>query len=231
MDVWIYFGAVVLGGLAQASLAAPAGVFTLLFHNGSGRFLAKRSRKLLRRFIIGVFTASLVFMGAICYILALSGRFGIYLNALMCAVLCIMAFFIWIFYYRRGETTEIWIPRSLARFLSQRGRTTTNVVEAFSLGIMSIVAEALMIIPLMMVVGNNILSLSQEYWLLAVIVYSLVTIIPLLAIMCAVRSNKTAVEVQRWRLRNRFFLKFISGLLFATLAIFIMFFELWGAKI
>ena len=145
--------------------------------------------------------------------------------AIIICILTLLAIFMWFFYYRHGHTTELWLPKSTARFITTRARQTRSNTEAFSLGILTCILELPISAVLLVLAASSILALPDVWQLLAILVYTLVTITPLFVMQLAFRRGKTVVDAQRWRLQNKNFLRIISGIGFLVLAIFIFTFE------
>jgi len=70
-----------------------------------------------------------------------------------------MALAMWTIYYRRSTGTELWIPRSFARFINERAEKTSDEVEAFSLGMLMSAAEMPFGLILVLVAADSILGL------------------------------------------------------------------------
>jgi hypothetical protein len=129
----------------------------------------------------------------------------------------------WLFYYRRRKkTTELWLPRAITRFIQRKARNTDDGIEAFSLGLLSNFAEMPLCLAIFFVAANSILHLSSGLQIVAVIAYTLATALPMVILKIRVKTGKSAVEAQKWRIRNKGFAKFFSGSSFMLLAIFIV---------
>lgn len=141
------------------------------------------------------------------------------------AMLVALAVATWGFYYRRGKSTELWLPRSVARFIDKRAKETNNNTEAFSLGVLTSLAEMPFTLVLIVVAANSILALPAPYQLLAVVLYTVVAIIPPVVVRLAVRRGQTIADIQRWRVKHKNFLKIITGVGFLVLGFFLFGFE------
>lgn len=131
----------------------------------------------------------------------------------------------WAIYYRRGRSTELWLPRTVAKFIDNRAEATNSNTEAFSLGILTSLAEMPFTMVLFLIAGNSLLRLDPNQQLLAVAIYTILAVLPLVILRIAIRHGKTVVDVQRWRVNHKMFLRVITGLGFLALAIFIFGFE------
>ena len=168
-----------------------------------------------------------IMLGAMAFILA--GYFGKPLYAeellIVVAMLVAIAIAVWAIYYRRGRSTELWLPRAVARFIHQRAKNTSSNTEAFSLGLLTSLAEMPFTLVLVVVAANSLLALPPIQQVLAVALYTVVAILPLVVTRLLIRRGSTVVDVQRGRAQNRTFLKVMTGVGFVVLAIFVVAFE------
>ena len=140
-------------------------------------------------------------------------------------MLVALAIAMWTFYYRRGKSTELWLPRSVARFIDKRAKTTNNNTEAFSLGVLTSLAETPWTIVLFVVAANSLLSLPPLYQILALALYTVISVVPLVVFRAMIRRGQTVVDIQRWRVKHKNFFRVLTGIGFATLAFFLFTFE------
>ena len=90
-------------------------------------------------------------------------------------------------------------------------------------------AEAPFTLILIVVTANAILGLPQALQLLAVVLYAALSVLPLIVMRIAVRKGQTVVDVQKWRLSNKNFIRIVSGTGFVVLAVFLLVFKILGA--
>jgi len=140
-----------------------------------------------------------------------------------------LALVIWFFYYKNNRSTQLWLPLSFSRYINKRAKLTESNVEAFSLGMLTAFAEMPFSIVLMLVAGNSVVLLPFELQFVSVIGYTFIAVLPLFILRFFIRRGSTVVDVQKWRMKNKNFLKVLSGTLFLTLAIFIIGFKILGA--
>lgn len=215
---------IVLAGIVQASLQLSLGGLILLYHASMGRHRRRKTRYLARNYILGAGVISFLMVCALGFLIStlFNGALKIEWLIICVGVFLASALVMWLFYYRRGHNTELWLPRSFTRFVQRRAKTTNDGVEAFSLGMLSSFAEMPLSIALYFVVANCILNLSAQYQVIAVVGYTIMSIIPLLILRLRVRTGQNVVEVQKWRVRNKAFARIISGGGFLVLAAFVM---------
>ena len=215
---------IVLAGIVQASLQLSLGGLILLYHASMGRHRRRKTRSLTRHYILGAGVISFLMVCALAFMISslFNGALKTEYLIICVGVFLASALVMWLFYYRRGRNTELWLPRSFTRFIQRRAKTTNDNVEAFSLGMLSSFAEMPLSIALYFVVANCILNLSAQYQIIAVIGYTIMSIIPLLVLKLRVRTGQNVVEVQKWRVRNKAFARIISGSGFLVLAAFVL---------
>jgi hypothetical protein len=228
MSELVSVGAVVLAGLVHASLQLGLSALTLLYHESAGRHVRKKTYRLVGSFISGVGIMVLLGLCATCFLITgtFEGTLPLEWVAVFIGVLVALAVAIWTFYYRRGRTTELWLPKVVARFIDGRAKETESDTEAFALGVLTCFAEVPFIFVLMIVAANNVLDMKIEYQILMVVVYTILAILPLLVLRFFVRTGRTAVDIQKWRVRNKTFLRFVSGVGFLVLAGYLIVFRI-----
>lgn len=223
----IPFSEVFLAAVIHATLQLELGTLLLLYHASLGKHVKKRTKNLVSSYIAGV--GSLVFLGiaAVAFILDRYFEKPLWTEELIIVVAMLVALAIatWGFYYRRGRSTELWLPRSVARFIDKRAKETNSNTEAFSLGVLTSLAEMPFTLVLTVIAANSILALPTPYQLLAVVLYTVVAIIPPIIVRLAVRRGQTIADIQRWRVKHKNFLKIITGVGFLVLGFFLFGFE------
>lgn len=223
----IPFSEVFLAAVIHATLQLSLGALLLLYHASLGKHVRKKTRFLVDSYISGM--GMLVFLGLAATVFVLDRYFEepLYIEELVIVVgmLVALAIAVWFFYYRRGKSTELWLPRSVARFIDKRAKTTNSNTEAFSLGVLTSLAEMPFTIVLFVVAANSILVLPQLYQILAVVIYTVITIIPSIVLRLAIRKGQTVVDIQRWRVKHKTFFRILTGVGFLTLGFFLFTFE------
>lgn len=227
MEMIVPFSEVFLAAVIHATLQLSLGALLLLYHASLGKHVQKKTRFLVDSYISGM--GMLVFLGLAATIFVLDRYFEepLYIEELVIVVgmLIALAIAAWFFYYRRGKSTELWLPRSVARFIDKRAKMTNSNTEAFSLGVLTSLAEMPFTIVLLVVAANSILVLPHLYQILAVAMYTIITIIPPLVLRLAIRKGQTVVDIQRWRVKHKFFFRMLTGAGFFALGFFLFTFE------
>lgn len=230
MDMVIPFSEVFLAAVIHATLQLELGALLLLYHASLGKHVRKKTRNLVDSYIAGI--GMLVFLAVAATAFILSRLFGteLYAEEILIVVGMLMALAIaaWAFYYRRGKSTELWLPRTVARFIDKRAKATNSNTEAFSLGVLTSLAEMPWTMVLFVVAANSIVVLPAAYQLLAVALYTIIAIIPPVVLRLAIRHGQTVVDIQRWRVKHKNFMRMITGVGFLVLGFFIFAFEVLG---
>ncbi len=220
---------VALSGLTYASLQLGLSGLLLLYHSSLGKNNIKsKTRQLAGSFISGVGLMSIILLAAICFFIysIFEGQIlsAPALSALVGA-LAAVALVMWLFYYRRGNTTELWLPKSVGGVVDSQAKSVKNNTEAFFLGTLTCFAELPISIIVFTIAANSILSLSFNYQLLGVAIFAVIAVLPLIVLRIAIRSGRTVVDIQKWRVRNKKFLRIVAGFAFLVLAMYIFTFK------
>ncbi len=224
MSDLLCFATIALAGFAQASLQLSFGGLILLYHASMGQHRRRKTRHLTTAYILGALVITMLAVSGIAFwISQLAGQALTLEMTLICVGMFIAcAAIMWLLYYRRGKNTELWLPRSFTRFIARKAKSTDDSVEAFSLGTLSAFAEMPMSIAIFFVVANCILTVSAHLQLAALLSYLLIVALPMLALKFYVRTGNNAVMAQRWRIKNKTFIRFISSLSFMMLSVFVL---------
>lgn len=228
LTVFSALGVIILAAIAHASLQMNLGSLLLLYHESLSKHIKKRTKFLVSNYIFGVFFLIVMSLAATTYFIYLvfDGRLTTICLAVLVGVLVALTLCIWLFYYRSGRSTELWLPKPIARYITRRAKQTDSNIEAFALGLLASFAETPFVIVLFLVAADSFLKLSTWLQITMFFIYTIVAILPLLFLRVAVRHGRTVVEIQKWRLQNKNFLKILSGVLFITLAVFLTAFRI-----
>lgn len=213
---------IALAGIVQASLQLSLGGLILLYHSSMGRHRRRKTRYLAKSYIWGAGAISFVIVCAGAFIMQNTIGAALRQEWLMIAIgaIAACAFVMLFFYYRKGRGTELWVPKSISGYITRRARHANDNIEAFSLGMLSAFAELPITIALYFVVANCLLQTSMP--LLVAVLYVAIVVLPMFILKLTIKSGQNVVAAQKWRIRNKSFLRIISGSGFAVLAVFIM---------
>lgn len=227
MDMFIPFGEVILAAVIHATLQLGLGALLLLYHASLGKHVQRKTRNLVDSYISGIGMMVFLILCTFAFVLDRYFEKPLYAEELVIIVgmLIALAIAAWAIYYRRGKSTELWLPRVVARFIDRRAKATNSNTEAFSLGVLTSLAEMPFTLVLAVVAANSVLSLPSTHQLLAIAIYTIIAIIPLVVLRLVIRKGRTVVDVQRWRVKNKTFLRILTGAGFLVLGFFVFAFE------
>lgn len=116
-----------------------------------------------------------------------------------------------LFYYRKKRGTELWLPRSMAKYLSDRTKKTSHTAEAFTLGMGSVASELFFILGPTTAAALLFARLEPLAQVGGLLLYVFVASAPLLLIVALVGSGHKISSIQRWREKNKRFLQYAAG--------------------
>ena len=184
-----------------------------------------RLMTLMTAFIFGAVTMTILMLSTIAFLIELALQGGISYEliwAISVGLSFTVGVAVWIFYYNREENgTSLWLPRSLASYITRRTKRTKNSGEAFTLGLVSVLAEFLFISTPLIIVALAILQLTPALQLGSLFIYTLVSSASLVIVWSMVGSGHSLSKIQHWRENNKRFLQFISGAALIVLGLFI----------
>ena len=226
----VQIGVILLAAIVHASLQLEVGALLLLYHSSLGKHIKKKTKNLVSNYIFGAMVLVILLLSTIIFFIStfMNSALSPESIAILASVLLMLALLIWLFYYRTRQSTELWLPKSISRYINKRAKSTESNVEAFSLGALTAFSEIPFSVILMVLAGNSILSLKFEWQFVATAIYALITVLPLFVLRFSIRRGNTVVDIQKWRVKNRNFFKVLSGFLFLTLAVFIIAFKAFG---
>ncbi len=237
MDIFTSLAIVAFAALIHASFQLSVGVLSLL----SGHAIsAKKSRARIIRLTTsytigaGVMTLLLLSFISLLFLHSFGANVPLLVWALACGLVLGIGIAVWLFYYRRqGDGTELWIPRAFARHLHDRSKATHYGAEAFSLGLTSVVAELVFIVPSMTISALVLLGLPSQWQLVGIAIYTVVSLLGLLIAWSLIGSGRSLGRIQKWRTDNKRFLQFAAGSALIVLGFFVyvnkIMATLWGA--
>ncbi len=123
----------------------------------------------------------------------------------------IIGILVMLFYFRKGEGTQLWIPRPMAEYLSERTKKTKHSAEAFVLGGGAAISELPFLIAplstaaLLLAEGTPLLQMS------GFMLYISLTILPLAFVSYLATKDRRITPIQRWREDNKKFLQYVAG--------------------
>lgn len=209
------FAIVAFAALIHASFQLSVSMFTLLSGHAIGSKTAHTKLvRLTSGFLLGAAVMTMLLLAFTAFILQ-----NIFAHAtppaliwaVSSGILFGLGAAVWLFYYRLGAGTTLWLPRSLARYLSERTKATKQPAEAFGLGLSSIAAELLFILAPMLVSALVLVRLEPLWQLVGIGLYTVISLLSLLIVYSLVGSGHKLSRIQAWRENNKRFLQFSAG--------------------
>ena len=231
------FAIITFAAIIHASFQLSVSVLTMLSGHSLGRKTAHRKvLRLMGSFINGSIVATALLLASLSYLLILKINFSTSSEQLVAAIACGLMIGLgiatWAFYYRRGGGTSLWLPRNFARYLNTRTKQTKNSAEAFGLGLTSVFAELLFIIGPMIAASLAIVTLPTVWWQLSgLIIYIIVSALPLLVVFTLVGGGHSVAKIQKWREKHKRFIQFIAGGSLIILAAYLFVDRLLGISV
>lgn len=215
---------------ALACFQLGVSVLTLLSSHAIGankRFY--KLLKLLSSYLLGSFMAAFIFvMLSIELIASLQLQDQLLTWQILAIISMIIGVGLVAFYYRSSKGTSLWVPRSFAKFLSSRTKKTSSTIEAFSLGILTIIAELPFSFVAYLLVGVMFASAAEVSQIYISVIFAVLVNLPLVFISAYITSGHKISTVQRWRETNKNFLKWSSGVCLALIGTYILTWQVGG---
>lgn len=224
MGIPISLAIIALAALVHASFQLSVSVLTLLSAHTLG---TKQSQsKLLRlttSFVFGVGMMTLLLLSSISLILLsfFGARTPQIVWAAACGLLAGVALSIWLFYYRREKGTMLWVPRSVAKYLTERTKLTRLGAESFGLGLSSVIGELLFVIAPILISALVLIQLPPLWQLVGIGIYTVISMLSLIIIWVSISSGHSLSRIQKWRESNKNFLQFAAGAGLIVLGFFV----------
>jgi hypothetical protein len=208
------FAIIIFAALIHASFQLSVSMLTLLSGHAIGSKTAHgRLLKLTNGFFFGVAVMTMLILSFAALVLqhSFGSNVPMVAWAVGCGLLLGLGIAVWAFYYRREEGTSLWLPRGMAKYLSERTKATKHTAEAFGLGISSVVVELIFIMAPILISALILIQLEPLWQLAGIAVYTLVSLLSLAIVNGLIGSGHKLSGIQRWREKNKRFLQFAAG--------------------
>ncbi len=233
MDIPSSLAIITLAALIHASFQLSVSVLMLLSGHVIG---AKKSHAklmcLTSNFVVGAGIMTILLLSYTSLVLV--DIFGSTTPAIVWAISCGLSVgvgvSVWLFYYRHEKGTMLWIPRDIARYLTERTKSTKQSAEAFGLGLSSVIGEILFIIAPLVMAALALIQLPPIWQLAGVGIYTVVSLLSLIVIWVLIGSGHTLGRIQKWREKNKLFLQFAGGAGLIVLAFFVYVSQILGGS-
>ena len=226
MSIFIPVAILIVATLIQAFMQLTPGVFALFYHYALGKNSSTKADDLSLHFILGVITF-IVITWLLIYALIFSifyNKIEFYPNFLpwlMAGIFLAESIASLLFYYRKGKFTTLFIPRSIAKNLDFHARKVKDRSDAFILGFFSSIPELIFTLPLYIVSAIELMRINFSLRSIFIILYIIISIIPLFTIRTLYRHNHTLAKIEHTRIRAKLFIRilFCIGFLLLALAV------------
>lgn len=225
MDIFSSLAILGLAALVHASFQVSIGVLTLMSGHAIGTKKSKaKVFRLSAAYTAGAGVMSLLLLSLVVLVCIHLFPEGIPLSAwaIGSGVALGIGVAIWLFYYRQQKKgTELWIPRSFAHHLTERSKATKQSVEAFSLGLVTVIAELIFITPSLILAAFTLLQLDGAWQIAGIGLYTVLSLSGLLIVWGLIGGGHSISKIQKWREANKKFLQFAAGSALIILGFFI----------
>lgn len=215
-------------GLNLSSVAMMSG------HALSQKTALRRLCQLLRGFLIGVVIANLLLLSTVILFIAkspfvLNTGIGFVAHhrlwSLAIVGLTIQALVMLFCKILKTAVVNPWVPEIVRTYLRKRCTKTTSIVEAISLGIISVLANFwLLLLPFSLLA----ISLLSRLEIKHVVLFALVSGLPTLMIALAVKQQVKISQIQLFLIKQANFLHFVAFFSLIILGMIIACFKLAG---
>lgn len=219
----LLFATLFFAAILHASFQLGVGMLTLLSgHSIGDRRSHLHVLKLNVAYVTGAMFLTTLLLAAMGYVVNLFdfSREPLLLWVIVAGLNIGIGITVSLFYYRR-RGTELWLPRSMAKYLTERTKKTSHTAEAFSLGMASVASELLFIVGPLLVATLLIVRLVPVWQLGSLFAYVLIASAPLLFIIILVGSGRKISSIQKWREKNKRFLQYAAGSGLIVLGLFL----------
>ena len=216
---------VALAGLIHAGFQLSVSALSLMSgHAITNKKSQGRLITLMSAFIFGAVAMTILLLSTLAFFLEIALRSGLSYELIWSITVGLsvsIGIAVWIFYYSKGAGTSLWLPRSLATYITERAKKTNQSGEAFTLGLVSVLAEILFILTPILVAALAILQLDPMLQPVGIFIYTFISLLSLLIVWSMVGGGHSLSKIQQWREKNKKFLQFVSGAALIILGIYI----------
>lgn len=224
MSLSISLAIIIFAALIHSSFQLSVSVLTLLSGHAIGsEHSHNRLLGLTTSFVFGACLITLLLVSSLAFVFfnIFNGNTPQIIWAGSCGLLFGVAASVWMFYYRREKGTALWVPRGLAKYLTDQTKTAKTKSEALSLGMSSVLGEILFIVAPLTIGSLVIAQLPTPLQLVGALVYTAVSLSSLVIVWMLIGGGHTLGRIQKWREDNKYFLQFIAGAGLIILSVFV----------
>ena len=224
MSFFTSLSILILVSLIQASLQLSSGVFLIFRHYASGKYSHKKVDSFTLLFLLGIETfTTVMFLSIYSFYFSIFYHFPNaelhffpWVMAGICIALSITSFLY--YYHRKSRGTDLFIRRKHAKSLVYRAKNVKTKSDAFMLGCFSSIAELIFILPLFILAVVSINEFDVLPRSPFAFLFIISSIIPLIPIIVLYNTGHNIAEIERRRIKDKPFFRFIIPLGYALLA-------------
>lgn len=235
MDYITSFIIIALAATIHASFQLSISTLTLMSGHSLGTQQSHQKLvSLVISFVLGVIFMTFLLLTSGIYMANTMIHYGILqivLWATACSALIIIGVAVWLFYFRSGKGTILWIPRFMAEYLTRRCSKTKSNGEAFSLGISSVVGEIIFLLAPIVVSILFIINMPIALQISGVALYILISVLPLVVVCILVNKQNKLSRIQKWREENKRFIQLMTGSIMLAVGFFVYASEVLAVRV
>ena len=231
MSIWPMIAIISFAALLHASFQLSVSVLTVLSGHALG---AKRPKaqliSLVGSYVGGIVVTTMLVFSALAYFATLFFSYNQPTLAwiLLAGINVAVGGSVLLFYFRKTNGTELWLPRRFAEDLAKRAKGITQPEEAFALGVMSIFIELAFIAAPLSIAVLTLVNLPAWQQVGGLALYVALSSLPILIIASLVGGGHKISTIQRWREQNKRFLQYAAGSGLIVLGLYIFIAEVVG---
>lgn len=212
--------------LIQVFMQLMPGIFAVFYHSALGKTTAKKADDMSLSFIIGteIFTALffVIIYATVAFLALEQSFFSNIFPWIMIGIFFSCAIAAFLFYYRKGKGSELFISRKIAKSFLLRASTAKNRSDTIVLGFLSGVFELPFTLPLYIIVSTELLKNFTTHSYLFIFLYVLSAILPLLITHITFHTGNNLVSIMRSRTKNKLFFKTTISISYILIAILLI---------
>lgn len=205
MSIVISVIILILSMLISFCLQLTPGTFALFYHYALGKTNAKKADDQSLSFILGVE----IFITAIWLLIYFSIFLFFYYNFnfsnivfyIMAGVFFAEAIIMPFLYYRKGNSTALFIPRRIAKGILNRIAKIRNRSDCILLGALTGLFELIFTLPLYIISASILLNFDALPRVLTIALYLTLSVLPLFIIRCSFRLGHNLADIERFRVK------------------------------
>lgn len=216
---------IIFSALILITLQAAPACLLILAHSLLGKHSPKLISPILDTFISGVGTviAFLLFLFSFMIYLFPVSKVSLFIIS---AIITVLAFSFYFFYYRNRRDTSLWFSRSLSNNIEKSTRMCRDTRSkrhqiAFLLGLLAGLCELPFSAAPLLVAAIGINSFSKDFNLIIAVCWIVLIILPLIIFKKLILNHYNLAEIQRWRVGIKRIQKTVTTISFLVIAIII----------